>query len=46
LKGEVDKIKKNTSLFELNDGLLKWGGIYNTVKPHPLGYVTPLKFLD
>jgi len=32
---------------ELNQALLEWEKVYNTIRPHQaLGYLTPLEFLE
>jgi len=32
---------------ELNQALLKWENVYNTIRPHQaLGYLTPQQFLE
>ena len=37
----------NFELLELNQALIKWEKVYNTIRPHQaLGYMTPLKFLE
>jgi len=37
----------NFGILELNQALLKWEKVYNTVRPHQaLGYLTPLEFLE
>jgi len=37
----------NFELLELNEALINWERVYNTIRPHQaLGYLTPLKFLE
>ena len=39
--------KANFEIRELNQALLEWEKVYNTIRPHQsLGYLTPLEFLE
>ena len=39
--------ENSLELSELEDELLEWEGVCNTIRPHQTpGYVTPLKFLE
>ncbi len=50
LNGHVERAQRTHTSFEileLNQALLKWQEVYNTIRPHQaLGYLTPKEFLE